>query len=71
MNKRIEFGIYFAMFFVFWYYWIIESAKALTIYPYRMVKIMRNTLRNKIMSEYEREQEALILAERGLYGKKD
>ena len=68
MNKRMELGIYIAMFFVFWYYWVIESFKSLTIYPYRMAKTMRKTLREKIMSEYEKDQEALIRAERSFYG---
>jgi len=71
MNKRIEIGLYIAMFFVFWYYWFIEFFKAITIYPVRMVRIMYQTLKGKIMSEYEREQEAYIRAERGLIGKED
>ena len=71
MNKRIEFGLYIAMFFVFWYYWLVEFFKALTVYPFKLTKIMMETLKGKIMSEYEKDQEILIKAERRLYGQKD
>ena len=71
MKKKTEFAIRIAMIPVFFYYWIQEIFKSYTVYPWRLTKIMYYTLQGKIQSEQEKEQEALLRAERGMLGQED